>query len=482
MSEEKAAEKKPIPDAPRGESEASAAAAAAVEPGHMAVYVGEESPDAVPESPGKSGGSTPATSRPPAATGRALKRMLDDDIEGEMEAALAAFDTGKMMEGPSPAGAAKPAPRSAAERSEEASDKRSVRVLSVRGDDVFVDLGMKSEGVVSTLQFEKELPMPGDLIELILDHYDSQNDLYILRRPGTVQEADWGSVAKGMIVDAQIKKVNKGGLEVTVNGIRGFMPAGQVDLAHIADLSVFIGQTLRSEVTEVNLTSKNLIVSRKAILERERAEKAVATLNELAVGQIKDGVVRKLMDFGAFVDIGGVDGLIHVSQMSWQKVHHPRDVLSEGQNVRVAVVSFDPESKKIGLGLRQLSESPWVKAANTYRPGTVVNGKISKIMDFGAFVELEPGIEGLIHISELSRQRVRRVGDIVKPDQEVTVKVLEFDPDRNRISLSIKGAEAEPEPEPVESEPEPEVEKPKPKKPTGPLKGGIGGVSGPLFG
>ncbi|MFO0949167.1 MAG: S1 RNA-binding domain-containing protein [Planctomycetota bacterium] len=387
MADDKVEEQKPDAESAEG------VAATGVEPGHMTVYVSEDDP--ATNAPKQDKGSAPQATRLPPASGRALKRLLDDDIEGEMEAALAAFDTGKMMEGPEAPKAQKPAKRPTAEKAEEDSDKRSVRVLSVRGDDVFVDLGLKSEGVVSILQFEKSPPQPGDIVELILDHYDSQNDLYILRRPGTVQEADWGSVAKGMIVDAQVKKVNKGGLEVTVNGIRGFMPAGQVDLAHIADQSVFVGQTLRSEVTEVNLSSRNLIVSRKAILERERAEKARATLQELAVGQIKDGVVRKIMDFGAFVDIGGVDGLIHVSQMSWQKVHHPRDVLSEGQSVRVAIVSFDPESKKIGLSLRQLSDSPWVKAAETYRPGTIVTGKVSKLM-ISAFAELEPAIEGLI--------------------------------------------------------------------------------------
>lgn len=427
----------------------------------------------------------------PTPTGRALKRMLDDDIEAEMEAALAGFSADSVLVAPEPA--THPAPASgdsaAAPPRGNQVERRTVRVLAVRGDDIFVDLGEKSEGIVSALQFDKAVPRAGDLVELVLDHFDRDNNLFILRRPGTAQEADWGTVAKGMIVDAIVRKVNKGGLEVTVNGIRGFLPAGQVDLVHIPDLGTLVGQTLRCEITEVSLSSRNLVVSRKAILERERAERARATLESLAEGQIKDGVVKKIMDFGAFVDIGGVDGLIHVSQISWQKVHHPGDVLRPGQEVQVVVLNFDKETKKIGLGLRQLSESPWSKAADKYRPGAVVSGRVSKLMDFGAFVELEPGIEGLVHISELAGHRVRRVGEVVKLDQVVEVKVLDFDEEKNRISLSLKAAQADALPDdeeasaataPVDSATP--ATPSTPKRPPGTLKGGLGGSSGPLFG
>jgi small subunit ribosomal protein S1 len=423
------------------------------------------------------------------ATGRALKRLLDDDIESEMEAALANFDGGQILAEPATPQSVRPAAGTTEgpKGGRPSPDKQTVRVLAVRGDDIYVDLGQKSEGVVSILQFENEkLPAAGDLIELIVDHFDRDNNLYILRRPGSVQEADWGSVAKGMIVDAVVRKVNKGGLEVTVNGIRGFLPAGQVDIAHIPDLSIFLNKTLRCEITEVSLTSKNLIVSRKVILEREREEKARDTLASLAEGQLKQGVVKKIMDFGAFVDIGGVDGLIHVSQMSWQKVHHPGDLLSPGQEVQVVVLSFDPETKKIGLGLRQLTESPWKKAAEKYRVGATVTGTVSKIMDFGAFVELESGIEGLIHISELSSQRVRRVAEVLKVGQSVDVKVLEFDEQKQRISLSLKAAAAEAEEARLEAE-DAEAERlaaeapPKPQS-SKPLKGGLRGGGGPLFG
>lgn len=415
--------------------------------------------------------------QPERLTGSKLRRSLDHDVEAELAEMMAQFDNIASLDTP------KLPPRAADSQQQGDAQKRTVRVLSVRGDDVFVDLGEKSEGVVTVLQFEGKPPKPGDLVELIVDHFDRDNNLYILRRPGTVQEADWGSVEKGMVVDAQVKKVNKGGLEVTVNGIRGFMPAGQVDLAHIVDQSIFVGQTLRCIITEVSLATKNLIVSRKLLMEQERAERAKETLATLREGQVRDGVVRSVKDFGAFVDIGGVDGLLHVSQISWQRINNAADVLRIGQEVKVVVLGRDEETGRISLGLRQLSESPWSKAEAKYRPGAVVPGKVSNLMDFGAFVELEPGVEGLVHISELSPNRVRRVFDVVKVGQPVDVKVLEFDAERKRISLSLKQAMPEPEPEELEPTPESTVaEAAKPKKPTGPLKGGLGGSGGPMFG
>ena len=198
--------------------------------------------------------------------------------------------------------------------------------------------------------------------------------------------------------------------------------------------------------------------------------------------------MRRLQDFGAFVDIGGVDGLLPVSQMRWTRVKHPGDVLQVGQSVKVQVIKFDREAGKITLSLKNLEQSPWATAATTYTPGSVVRGRVSRLAEFGAFVELEPAIDGLIHISELSHQRVRRVGDLVQEGQEVEVKVLEFDAERRRIALSLKQIAPPPEPEPViesatESTPEPAAEPtpPKPKKPAQPLKGGLGGSSGPLF-
>lgn len=418
---------------------------------------------------------------PGVGMGRRMQKLMDKELAGELEAAFAEFDGPGLFK--------EPARSHAISRDDDdpAMQKKSLRVLAVRGGDIYLDLGAKSEGVVPALQFGNQVPKPGDLVEVVLDRYDAGNSMYLFRRPGEAQEADWGTIQKGMVVDAQIKKVNKGGLEVTVNGLRGFMPAGQVDLEHIADLSIFIGQTFRSMVQEVNLSARNLIVSRRAILEKERAERATTTLATLAEGKIYSGVVRRIMDFGAFVDIGGVDGLLHVKDMSWEKIRHPSEVVTTGQEVRVSVLSFDPDTKKIGLGLKQLMESPWSQAAIKYPIGTLTNGRVTKLMQFGAFVQLEPAIEGMIHISELAHKRVTRVGDVVKEGQEVYVKVLECDAVRQRIALSLKQAIPVEEPEEVsskaEAQPQGVPEKPKPpKKPGAPLKGGLGGNSGPLFG
>lgn len=421
---------------------------------------------------------------PPAKKlfGAQLRRELDDDIEGELAEAMASFESIGDLTKTGPAGSA-----DASSLDLERGSKHTVRVIDVRGDDVFVELGGKSEGMLSVLQFEGNLPKGGDLIEVIVDRFDPATDIYTLRRPGAAQEAaDWGSVQKGMIVDAQVKAVNKGGLEITVNGLRGFLPAGQADINRIADLSTLVGKVLRCEVTEANVQAKNLVVSRKRVQEREREELAAKTRESIAVGKIFDGTVRKLMEFGAFVDIGGVDGLIHISQISWQKVRHPSEILKEGDSVKVQVVNYDPQTGKLGLSLRQLSENPWNSIAARFSGGSIVPGKVTRTAEFGAFVELAPGIEGLIHISELSGRRVSRVTEIVREGDSVEVKVLEVDPERQRISLSLKQAAAPPE-EPVEEEPaveEATAEPEKPKKPSKPLnlKGGLGGSSGPLFG
>ncbi len=413
--------------------------------------------------------------------GEALRRSLDADLEDELAEAMGGVgDLDKLTAVPTPTDAER-----ANKKSLDQGEKTTGRVIAVRGDDIFVDLGDTSEGVLSILQFSSDLPSAGDSIEVYVDRYDQDNGLYVLRLPGASQEANWSTVAKGMIVDAHVKGVNKGGLEVTVNGLRGFMPAGQADIGRIEDLTQLVGAVLRSEVTEANVSERNLVVSRKRVQQREREELAQKTREQISVGKIFEGKVRKLMEFGAFVDIGGVDGLVHVSQISWQKVRHPSEILREGDNVKVQVVSYEPATGKLGLSLRQLTENPWTKLAEKYAVGAIVSGRVVRATEFGAFVELEPGVEGLIHISELSGRRIRRVTEVVKEGDSVDVKILEVDPDRQRIALSLKGAApAEETAEAVEEKPAaplvPDNKRPKPVK-TG-LKGGLGGASGPLFG
>ncbi|MBL8799494.1 MAG: S1 RNA-binding domain-containing protein, partial [Planctomycetia bacterium] len=291
-------------------------------------------------------------------------------------------------------------------------------------------------------------------------------------------------VAEGQTVEARVTAVNKGGLEVEVNGIRGFMPISQIDIYRVEKPEDYLNQRLLCQVSEVNPQERNLVVSRRALLEKEREENREKLWAELAEGQVREGVVRSVKDFGAFVDLGGADGLLHVSEMSWQRVADASTFVQPGQTLKVVVLKIDREKRKLSLGLKQLQASPWDEVTTKYIIGNVVTGKVSKLMDFGAFVELEPGIEGLIHISELAPQRVRRVSDIVQAGQDVQVKIMTIDREQKRIGLSLKGALPAPaaEPEPVEEEVVEEAP-PKPVRPrTTPLRGGIGSQSGNLFG
>ncbi|HVX13468.1 MAG TPA: S1 RNA-binding domain-containing protein [Pirellulales bacterium] len=353
------------------------------------------------------------------------------------------------------------------------------RVASIHRDNVFIDLGGRNQGVLSLRQFPVA-PEVGTPVEVIVARFDPEEGLYQIALPGAaVDVADWGDLATGMVVEAKITGHNKGGLECEVNHIRGFIPAGQISLFRVEDFSQFVGQAMPCVVTEANPERRNLVLSHRAVLEREKAEAKTQLMSELAEGQVREGVVRSLQDYGAFIDLGGVDGLLHVSQLSWQRIKHPSEVLQVGQAIKVKVRKIDTESGKISLAFRDLSENPWTTAPQKYPSTSVHEGTVSKIMDFGAFVELEPGVEGLIHISELSHGRVFRVRDIVSEGQKVEVKILSIDTEQQRISLSMKALQAKPEPK--KAEPEPEVEEappPTPYKPKGPLKGGLGRHTG----
>ena len=247
-----------------------------------------------------------------------------------------------------------------------------------------------------------------------------------------------------MIVEARATKTVKGGLEVDVDGIRGFLPISQIDLSRIDDAASYVNQKFKAVVTEANQREKNLVISRRELLEQERAEQRERTWATLEEGQVRDGVVRSIKDFGAFVDLGGVDGLLPIGEMSWSRVSKVDEMVKVGDQVKVKVIKIDQTARKLTLGLKQLTPSPWEAAAHKYPRGMMVKGKVSKLMDFGAFVELEPGVEGLIHISELSPTRVRRVVDIVKPAQEVEVRILKVEPEVKRIALSLLPAKGTP--------------------------------------
>jgi small subunit ribosomal protein S1 len=349
------------------------------------------------------------------------------------------------------------------------------RVVAVHGADVFLDVpGGRSQGVLPLLQFPEGPPAVGTEVEINIEGYDRNNGLLILTRKGAAVHADWSSVANGMIVEARVTATNKGGLEVDVNGIRGFMPISQIDLYRVEHPEEYVNQRLRCVVSEVNPAERNLVVSRRDLLEKEREEARAKLWQELAEGQIREGIVRSVRDFGAFVDLGGVDGLLHVSEMSWSRVQDASQFVQPGQAVRVVVLKIDRDTRKVSLGLKQLTPSPWDTVDANYPIGSVVKGKVTRLMEFGAFVELEPGVEGLVHISELAFQRVRRVSDVVQPGQEVKVLVLNIDRNQRRISLSLKAALPKAEEEAVEEEETEQVEV-KPARPrTTPLRGGLG--------
>ena len=405
-----------------------------------------------------------------------FKRQWDAGLEAELEAALAGFDAAN-FEVASPR-----APRSDRVRpgdrdrgQESRPGARTGKVIGVRGKSVFVDLGGKSEGVIAVTQFEEgKVPLPGATIEVIVDRFDPDEGIQLLRLKGSAIEADWDNLKKGVIVEARATKTVKGGLEVDVDGIRGFLPISQIDLSRIDDAASYVNQKFKAVVTEANQREKNLVISRRELLEQERAEQRERTWATLEEGQVRDGVVRSIKDFGAFVDLGGVDGLLPIGEMSWSRVSKVDEMVKVGDQVKVKVIKIDQTARKLTLGLKQLTPSPWEAAALKYPRGMMVKGKVSKLMDFGAFVELEPGVEGLIHISELSPTRVRRVVDIVKPAQEVEVRILKVEPEVKRIALSLLPAKGTPIVEEEEDSDDEEAPRPPEPEPKIPLKGGLG--------
>jgi small subunit ribosomal protein S1 len=355
-------------------------------------------------------------------------------------------------------------------------------VAEIHGDDVFFTLGGKNQGIASLRSFA-EPPEIGAVVDVVVTGFNAEDQLYSLAvAGGAIVAGDWTDIAEGSLVEARVTAANTGGLECMVANIRGFIPASQVALYRIENFGDFVGQKLVCVVTESNERRGNLVLSRRAVLEREKEESKKALLAELAPGQMRDGTVRKLQDFGAFVDLGGVDGLIHVSQMSWERIKHPSEVLKEGQKVRVRVEKIDQETGKIGLSLKNPEEHPWTGIEQKFPVGSLARGPVSRIAQFGAFVKLAPGIEGLIHISELAHHKVFRVENVVKEGQEVECKVLSVDPEAQRIGLSLRATLEKPVKEGAAPKEEPEVEEPPrelavPKR-RGPLKGGAGKATG----
>jgi len=391
---------------------------------------------------------------------------LDAKLEAEIEAALGDMTLEDMLD---------EADRPPAVRGERQTKTGSV--VSIHGDDVFVEFGPKSQGVCSLSQFDAP-PNVGDRMEFNVERFDKNEGLLILSRIGSVQKAEWESLDIGQVVEARCTGVNKGGLEMEVANHKAFMPAGHVDIRHVAELEVFIGEKMPCEVIEIDRPRARIILSRRSAMEAERGRLREDLLKSIKVGDELSAVITSLQPYGAFADLGGIDGLIHISDLSYERINEPSEVVKEGEQVKVRVLKIDDtqDPPRIGLGLKQTMADPYHAKAGEIEEGAMVTGKVTKLMAFGAFVEIAPGVEGLIHISELSHDRVQKVSQVVKPGEVVNAKVLSVDHGKRRIALSIKAAMDKQQAENFDRGEDAEMRKLKAQlsKKFGELKGGLG--------
>ena len=332
-------------------------------------------------------------------------------------------------------------------------DVVSGQVVRIDQDEVLVDIGYKSEGVIPSneLSIRKSVD-PSDEVELgeevdalVLTKEDQEGRLILSKKRARFEKA-WRKIEEaaetGKPVTGTVIEVVKGGLILDL-GVRGFLPASLVDIRRVQNLDEFMGQQLECKVIELNRSRNNVVLSRRAVLEEERKEVREQILGRLQPGQEVEGKISNIVDFGAFVDLDGIDGLIHISELSWSHVNHPSEVVSIGDTVRVKVLDIDRERQRISLGLKQTQEDPWQRILNDYKEGDVVDGKVTKIVAFGAFVQILPGVEGLVHISELAQHHVESPAEVVRPGDELQVKILEVDEARRRLSLSVKRVEGQ---------------------------------------
>ncbi|MGE4084991.1 MAG: 30S ribosomal protein S1 [Vicinamibacterales bacterium] len=334
-------------------------------------------------------------------------------------------------------------------------------VLKVTDNEVVVDVGYKSEGIISVNEFLDEngavMVQPGDVVDVLLERTEDRDGHIVLSREKAEKMKIWDEVEKAfadrkVVIGRVIERI-KGGLAVDI-GVRAFLPGSQIDVRPVRNLDALRGQELRMRVIKVNKKRGNIVLSRKVLLEEENAEKKKHTLETLAEGKVLTGVVKNITDYGAFIDLGGIDGLLHITDMSWGRVGHPSEVLKVNENIEVVVLKYDQATERVSLGHKQLVADPWTTVMDRYPAGARVSGKAVSLTDYGAFIELEPGVEGLIHVSEMSwSKRVKHPSKILNVGDNVEAMVLGVDPSARRISLGLKQVESNPWHELVEKYP-----------------------------
>ena len=360
--------------------------------------------------------------------------VSDDDLEQELSSSLGDFDAlGEVLE-------QKPTPQ--------AGTILTGHVVSVYGNDVIVEVGLKSEGAVPLNEFEGDDVEPGQEVEVYLEEVESDSELIVLSKRKADRIRGWESIrankAEGDVVSGRVSRKIKGGLLVDI-GVPAFLPASQVDVRRPGDIGEYIGKDIDAKILKIDEDRHNIVVSRRKLIEERRAEAKKKLMTELEEGQLRKGIVKNLADFGAFVDLGGLDGLLHITDMSWGRVGHPSEMLSVDQEVEVVILNVDRQKEKVALGLKQKTPSPWEQVSERYPVGTRMKGEVVSIMSYGAFVKLEEGLEGLVHISEMSwTRRINNPSELVSAGDEVEVVVLDIDKDKQEISLGMKQAETNP--------------------------------------
>ena len=357
---------------------------------------------------------------------RSLIRSLEDD---SLEDANKQFDVNQIVEG---------------------------KIVEINEEFVVVDVGFKSEGAIPKNEWEEgeEPPQVGQLIKVLIEEVEDQNvfeearNMIVLSKRKAEKIIQWenmmASVQEGQVVTGTVTRKIKGGLLVDI-GVNVFLPASQVDIRRPNDIGDYIGRVVQCEVLKIDEARRNIVVSRRSLIEKQREEDREHLMAELEVGQIRKGVVKNIADFGAFVDLGGIDGLLHITDMSWERIGHPTEMVAIDQEIEVKILQIDREKQKIALGLKQKQNNPWTNIADKYPVGTTVPGEVVNVMSYGAFVKLEPGIEGLVHISEMSwTRRINHPSEMVQIGDKIDVKILGVDAQGQQLSLGIKQTQANP--------------------------------------